>query len=151
VNVTGPEDIPVTTPELVTDATPGLLLTQVPPVDGDRAVVLFTHRVAAPETTGKAFTVTFPVVLLHPVEVWVKVKLALPDNIPVTTPALVTEATEGVLLIHVPPVVGDNRVVPLTQIADDPVILTTGLVYTVTFVGNNEVTKHPCPSVIITE
>ena len=39
VNVAVPADLPVTMPELSTDATAGLLLDQVPPVDGDNVVV----------------------------------------------------------------------------------------------------------------
>ena len=57
------------TPALVTVAIAGLLLTHVPPVVGDNVAVLPTHTVAGAVTTGKAFTVTEEVVLLHPVDV----------------------------------------------------------------------------------
>lgn len=36
-------------------------------------------------------------------------------------------ATDGLLLVHVPPDVGDKVVVPSIQISSGPVILTTGL------------------------
>lgn len=73
MNVAVPAEIPVTTPALVTVATLGFVLTQVPPVDGDRVVLAFTQILVAPVilTAGMAFTVTAsvgaetqPVVLL---------------------------------------------------------------------------------------
>ena len=57
VNVTVPTAIPVATPALVTDATDGLLLVQIPPVDGDNAMVFPTVTEAGAVTTGKALTV----------------------------------------------------------------------------------------------
>ncbi len=63
-------------------------------------------------TTGKAFTVTAGVAAeVQPVVVFVKLKVAVPPDTPVTTPALVTVATAALLLAHVPPVVGDKVVV----------------------------------------
>ena len=56
----------------------------------------------------------------------VNVNVALPAETPVTTPPFVTVATAPLLLAHVPPVVGDNVVVPFTQMDELPVILTTG-------------------------
>ena len=56
----------------------------------------------------------------------------MPPDIPVTTPALVTVATTGLLLTHVPPVVGDNCVVAFTQIELEPVIETVGKAFTIT-------------------
>ncbi len=55
-----------------------------------------------------AFTLIADVVLLHPVDVCVKVNVVLPPLMPVTSPAFVTDATEGLLLTHVPPEVGDS-------------------------------------------
>ena len=63
-----------------------------------------------PVIDGKAFTVTEEVVALHPVAVFVKVNAAEPAVTPVTTPALVTAAL-ALLLIQVPPVVGDKVIV----------------------------------------
>jgi hypothetical protein len=83
-------------------------------------------------SVGKAFTVTDDVVLLQPVEVCVKVNVALPVATPVTTPAFVTVATALLLLLHVPPVLGNNVVVDPAQIVELPVMLTVGVVFTVT-------------------
>ena len=134
VQVADPAETPVTTPAFVTVAVAGLLLTHVPPIVGDKVVVAFMHIEEAPVilTVGEAFTVTADVVLLHPVEVSVKVKVAVPAETPVTTPASVTVATAGLLLTHVPPLVGDKVVVPFTQIKTAPVMLTVGFAFTVT-------------------
>jgi hypothetical protein len=56
----------------------------------------------------------------------VKVNVAVPAPTPVTSPSLFTDATEGLLLTHVPPLVGDNVVVPPTQIVVLPVMATDG-------------------------
>ena len=58
--------------------------------------------------TGVWLTVTEDVVLLQPVVEFVKVKVTEPADTPVMTPALVTVATDELLLVHVPPKVGDN-------------------------------------------
>ena len=52
-------------------------------------------------------------VLVQPVEVRVKVNVAVPAATACTSPAFVTVATPGLLLTHVPPLVGDNIVVVL--------------------------------------
>ena len=127
-----PADTPVITPALVTVALALLLLVQVPPVVGDSVAVLPIHTVAGAVTTGNAFTVTADVVLLQPVEVCVKVKVAVPPDTPVTTPALVTVATELLLLAQVPPVVGDSVLVKPAHIVELPVMLTVGNAFTVT-------------------
>ena len=130
VKVTEPAATPVMTPALVTVAIALLLLTHVPPVVGDNVAVLPTHTVAGAVTTGKAFTVTEEVVLLHPVVVDVKVKVTEPAATPVMTPALVTVAIALLLLTHVPPVVGDNvAVLPTHTVAG---AVTTGKAFTVT-------------------
>ena len=118
------------TPALVTVAIAGLLLTHVPPFVGDNVAVLPTQTVAGAVTTGKAFTVTEEVVLLHPVAVAVKVKVTDPGATPVMTPALVTVAIAGLLLTHVPPVGGDDVAVPPTH--TDAGAVTTGKAFTVT-------------------
>ena len=135
VKVAVPADMPVTTPAFVTVATEALLLAQVPPVEGDKVVVNPTQILALPVTltTGKAFTVTAEVAReIQPVPELVKVKVAIPAVTPVTTPASVTVATAGLLLIQVPPVEGDKVVVAPTQIVLAPVILTAGCASKVT-------------------
>ena len=132
VNVTLPAATPVMTPALVTVARALLLLVHVPPVVGDRVAVAPTQMAAGAVTTGKAFTVTAVVVLLQLVVVLVKVNVTLPGATPVMTPALVTVARALLLLVHVPPVVGDRVAVAPTQIAAGAV--TTGNAFTVTAV-----------------
>jgi hypothetical protein len=126
VKVAVPGDTPVTIPALVTVATVGLLLAQVPPDVGKRTVVPLPHIELGPvKPTKMVLTFTAGVTLLQPPEE-VKVKFAVPVVTPVTTPPLVTEATAGLLLTQLPPVVGDKVVVPFTQIEADPVIVATG-------------------------
>jgi hypothetical protein len=75
-------DVPADTPVTVfplTVATPGVPLDHVPPVEGVRVVVAPTHIVpAAANTVGLGLMFIFPVVLLQPVAVSVKVKLVVP-------------------------------------------------------------------------
>lgn len=78
---------------------------------GDSVVVDPSHMVVAPVmvAVGGLSTVILEVGLEEqPVEVLVKVKLADPVLTPVTLPPFVTEATVGLLLIHVPPEVGES-------------------------------------------
>ena len=70
-----------------------------------------------------------------------KVKVALPTEFPVTTPELFTLATELLLLIQIPPEVGDNVVVVLTQISDGPRRVTTG--FSTTVIGVESSFVHP--------
>jgi len=130
VKVTLPAATPVITPALVTVAIVLSLLTQVPPVVGDRVAELPTHIDDRAVTTGGEFIVTDEVVLLQLVVPSVKVNVTLPAATPVITPALVTVATEVLLLVHVPPVVGDNVAVLPTHTEDGAV--TTGRALTVT-------------------
>ena len=112
--------MPVTTPALVTVAMELSLLTQVPLVVGESVVVKPAQMAALPVmlTVGNAFTVTEDVVLLQPVEVCVNVNVAVPAAMPVITPALVTVANALLLLVQVPPVVGDNvAVLPIHTVA----------------------------------
>jgi len=142
VNVAVPAETAVTTPSLVTVATAGLLLTQVPPMVGDNPVVAPIQMLLEPvmETVGKALTVTGAVAAdSQPVAVSVKMNVTEPALTPVTTPAFVTVATPALLLAQVPPVVGERVVVSPTQIAVEPVMLTTGNASTVTgVVGSDE-------------
>jgi hypothetical protein len=65
---------------------------------------------------GNALIVT-DAVLLQP-EALVNVKVTLPADTPVTKPPLVTVATEGLLLVQLPPVVGFSVMVELTHKLD---------------------------------
>jgi hypothetical protein len=129
VKVTAPAATPVTTPALVTVAMEGSLLAQVPPVVGDRVVVVPGQILLEPVTltVGNATMVTVEVVAEQfGAVLLVNVKVAVPAETPVTTPASVTVATAGLLLDQVPPVFGDKVVVVPTQIVLKPVMLTTG-------------------------
>jgi hypothetical protein len=127
VKVADPGAIPVTIPLLVTDATVGLLLTQIPPLEGDKVTTPFPHIAFVPTivATGVSIIVNGSVVLLQPPAA-VKVKVTIPAETLVTIPPLVTVATDGLLLIHVPPVAGDTAAVLPTQIEVLPIIATTG-------------------------
>ena len=149
VKVTAPAVKPVTSPPLVTDATVGSLLLQVPPVVGDNVVVTPTHIVLDPimVTTGNKLTVTAEVAAeTHPVVEFVKVKVAEPAAKPETIPALVTVALAGSLLTHVPPELGEREVVKPTQILLAPVMLTTGVAFTVT--GGVAAERQPLPALV---
>ena len=114
VKLAVPAPTPVTIPALVTVATEVLLLTQVPPVEGESVVVVPTQIAGEPVilATGFATTVIALVAFeMHPVDVSVKVNVAVPAPTEVTTPAFVTVATDVLLLTHVPPVVGERVVV----------------------------------------
>lgn len=120
-----PAETPVTNPALVTLATVGFTTDHVPPVEGDKVVVPLIQIPLGPvtETTGLAFTISVAVGRLeHPVVLLVNVKVTFPCPKPVTTPALVTLATAGLLLIHIPPEFGDNVVEEPTHIGLFPEI-----------------------------
>ena len=68
----------------------------------------------------------------QPVVASVKTKLAVPAPTAVTTPPFVTVATEGLLLLQVPPVVGDSVDVSSSHKISGPETLTVGLANTVT-------------------
>lgn len=76
---------------------------------------------------------------VHPVAAFVNVKVTLPNPTPVTTPAFVIVAIPVLLLVHVPPVVGDNVVLAPTQMVLGPVIFTIGFGFTVTTLLGNDV------------
>ena len=72
-------------------------------------------------TVGLGFTVKLLVVLLQSVVEFVKVKDTVPEETPVTIPViLLTLAIEGLLLAHVPPILGVKVVVLPTQITGAP-------------------------------
>ena len=112
-----PDETPVTIPALVTVALLLLLLVHVPPVVGDKVIVLPTQTEGPALTTGKALTVTAEVVALQPVVLSVNINVTLPAAIPVTIPALVTVALAASLLDQVPPVTGEIVIVLPTHTA----------------------------------
>ena len=75
------------------------------------------------------------VVLLQPVVPSVKVKVTLPAETPVTTPALVTVAMAGLLLTHVPPAAGVTLVVKPTHTEAGAVTIGRALTVKVTVVA----------------
>jgi hypothetical protein len=78
----------------------------------------------------------------------VKRNVAVPAATPVTTPPLVTVATDGLLLDQVPPVDGVNVVVVPTHIVEDPEILTVGLCFALMVAVGTAV--HPKSLVTVT-
>ena len=78
------------------------------------------------------YTVNTVVVALQLVVLSVKINVVFPEAIPVTNPLPSMLAIAGLLLIHVPPVVGDNCTVFPIQI--EPGDKTTGKGFTVTAV-----------------
>jgi hypothetical protein len=142
VNVTAPAEIPVTNPALSTVATPGSLLTQVPPVTGLSIMVDPTHNLfAGMLTAGRSLTATDAVVFEQPVVVLVKVNVTVPSEIPVINPALVIDATPGSLLVQVPPVPGLAVIMlPTCNVAAG--VLTVGNALMVTVILAREL-SHP--------
>ena len=142
VKVALPAATPVTTPAFVTVAIVLSLLTQVPPVAGDKVIVEPTQTLELLAlTAGKALIVTAEVVAVHPVILSVKVKVGLPAATAVTTPVVGSTVAKAILLLtHVPPVVGDKVVDPPTQIELLPVMPTAGEASTVTAAV---VAEHP--------
>jgi len=132
VKVAVPAVSPVINPELLMDATKGLLLTHVPPIPGLAVIVAPAHNVDdGIVTVGSVFTVTVAEVLLQPVAVCVKVNETVPADTPVINPVLSIVATAGLLLTQVPPDPGlAVMVAPIHTIVDW--VLTTGNAFTVT-------------------
>lgn len=134
----------VTTPPFVTVATLVFDEDQVPPVVGDKVVLEPIQIPFGPVIFTDGLALTVMVVVgkeLQPVEVLVNTKEVFPALIPVTIPALVTEAIEGLLLVQVPPLEGDKEVVAPIQIIVGPVIETTGLDRIVISADESEI--HP--------
>jgi hypothetical protein len=149
VKVAVPIAIPVTKPVLVIVATAGSLLTQVPPVVGDRFVVEPTHIEAGPFNTvnGLGLTVMAPEGADTQPASEVKVNVTTPAETPVTTPPSVMVAIPGALLAHVPPEEGVNVVVPPIQMPVGPVMVTVGGGMTATLMIGSE--GHPADDVNI--
>jgi hypothetical protein len=84
--------------------------------------------------------ITKDLVAEQPVEVLVNVKVTLPAETPVTTPALVTVAIELLLLVHVPPVLGVTlAVLPTHTVVAPPNVGAPGTVLIVTFALATEI------------
>ena len=118
---------------MVTDATNGFVVVQVPSDVGDKVDVDPMHNIFGPVifTFGLIrIVIGVSSVEVHFVVVSVKLKVAFPAANPVTRPLLETIAMEGLLLFQTPPVVGDSVVVPPTQILEDPVTESTGFAST---------------------
>ena len=96
------------------------------PQDSEVSVPYPPWQMVTPCTMGVGLTVIALVTPVHPVVPSVKVKVAFPVETPVTTPALLTVATDGLLLVHVPPDEGDKKVLEPTQIEVLPVMVTEG-------------------------
>src|SRR5882672_9914121 len=136
--VVAPAATPVTTPALLTVATPVLDdvqgLTAAGAPDPVSAVVFPTHTVNVPPIVGCALTVTVTV-LPHPL-LFVYVIVLVPAATPVTTPALLTVATpvledvHGLTAAGVPDPV--NVVVTPTHTFKVPPIVGCALTVTVT-------------------
>ena len=92
---------------------------------------------------GNVPTVTVPVLSEQPVGK-VKINFALPADTPVTTPELFTVATAGLVLVHVPPVVGSNCVVVPTQIAFEPAMESTGAGFIFNCTGLDAARQYGC-------
>ena len=86
-------------------------------------------------------TETVDVVALQPVSVLVKVNVAVPVDMPVTTPAFVIVATRLLLLVQVPPVVGVK--VMVLPMPTEPAAETTGNGFTVAITAVLEAEVHP--------
>src|SRR5437762_12843928 len=138
VNVTLHAALPISTPALVTVAIAISLLVHVPPLVGDSVAVLPTHTDAGAVTFGFALTVTDEVVLLPLLDALLILNVTLPADTPVITPALVTVAMAVLLLVHVPPLVGDSVAVLPTH--TDAGAVTVGFALTVT---DEVVLLHP--------
>jgi len=100
-----PTDTPVTTPLVPTDAIAGLLLLHTPP--GVRSVKLEVdpRQILGDPVIGDIGFTVMVVVLKHPLGN-VYEMTGFPPETPVTTPVVdPTEATNGLLLVQVPPLV----------------------------------------------
>ena len=133
---------------MVTVATDTLLVSQVPPLVGLKVVTSPMQSSLSPVmlTPGPGvMVIILEVSETQPDRVCVNINLAVPLDKPVIKPALLIVATGGLVLIHVPPVVGDKLVVLPTQILPSPFNTTIGLGFTVT--GAEFSDTQPCDDV----
>ena len=127
-----------------TVATAPLLVVQVPPVAVfPRVVVAPTHTLAVPEIDDGAVTTVNMDVAAQPVDI-LYVIIAVPNPAPVKLPEPdKIEATDTLLLLHVPPVVPSLKVVEEPRHTLVAPLIGTGVRFTVTFC----VARHPVPNV----
>lgn len=89
---------------MLTDATVGLILIQFPPITGDKVLVAPRQIEEGPDITAYGLLLInkdFVGFEVHP-SVFVNVKVTCPGAKAVTLPALSTEATPLLELVHVP-------------------------------------------------
>lgn len=133
VKVAAPVATPVTVPLLVTVAILGLLLIQVPPLDGLNDVVVPMHIWEGPviDTLGLPLTVINSVASDGQPAEDVNRNEATPCDTPVTMPFVLMVAIEALLLVQTPPVEGKKEVVAPTHTVLPPDNVTVGLGLTV--------------------
>jgi hypothetical protein len=153
--IVAPEETPVTTPVGLTVATPGMAELHTPPVTVFAKGIVEPGHVAAPPVIvpalGATFTViTFVAVALPQLVVTSYDIAVVPAVIPVTIPAVLTDATPEADELHVPPLaVLLNAIVEPAQTTELPVIVpATGVVLIVT--ATVPVAAHPTPFVSVT-
>ena len=140
-----PADTPVTTPVVsITEAMPGRLLLQVPPVVASAKVVVeLTHTLSIPVIAKGNGSTVISWVTKHPV-FNVYVINAVPRLIPCTTPVEEpTVATNVLLLLQLPPFVPSLRVFDVPRQTLKLPLINNGKGFTVT----TTVTLHPVPMV----
>lgn len=120
-------------PPLLMVATLGLLLNHVPPEVGVMPELIPKHTEVDPVNAIIGFVLTVIDAVLfdtHPVAALVNTKVAVPADSAETMPAFVTDAMVGLLLDHVPPVMGLKVEVLPSHIEFGPVMFTTGIGFT---------------------
>jgi hypothetical protein len=129
-----PGATPVNIPTALIVAAAVLPLIHVPPPVGAMTVASDpTHTVLLPvKGAGNGFTVII-VVILHVVGS-VYVIVAVPADTPVTSPEEAPTDTEPLALLHVPPVVGSERVIDDATHTDELPVIAAGRALTVTIV-----------------
>jgi hypothetical protein len=139
-----PELRAVTIPSKDTLAMAGLLLDQVPMPCDDNAALAPIHNPVPPLIVmiGLGFIVIVAEGKDEQANIFsTKVNVAVPGFKADTIPLFVMLAIEGLLLIQIPPVVGENEVVVPTQITDGPFIVVKGLSKTVSTIELSDL--HP--------
>lgn len=128
-----PADTPVTTPvpELIVALEVNMLDHTPLPGVAPKAVVLPTHTDAVPVIAPGANDTVTTLVVKQPVANWYVIVL-VPASTPVTTPAILTVATAGVLLLQTPPPVELEKVVvePTQTVGVPEMLLGNGLTVT---------------------
>lgn len=162
INLAEPAPIAVIIPVSSMVATASFVLAQVPPEFG---VILEKPPIQRSEFDkpliegGPNTAIDIVSSETHQLVDSINVNVALPTDFPVTIPELFILATPLLLLIHIPPEVGDNEVVLLTQIPAAPKRETSGIPTTAIGVDNtavqpsvdiNKIDAFPLPTPVIT-